>query len=466
MFSRVIICNFFFYVLLISSYTVKPTASDSNSVQGDAETKEMSQGDGNQLPIPKEGGQQPLQPKPRTWVTNMQQQPFYPDTQEIPKYPFLSQFNLNYPNRQRPLLYKYQNYMYQNYPTQTYLPYSYGYDQRRQQGTWNAPIEPLLGKNYWEYPTAKPKQQIVDSPEKAISGWVPQTYNQQQRQYWVAPVRAPKMDQSWYSMPRQTFYYGRRPISRQPIPPTPKPKAFDPTSEQHFLAEYSTGSIQESDSGLQLISDEAEKGKEGSINEFQNPFGWQNYPITRPAWPLPRPVVPQLPKPSNINAWIPRPDYVPSNNRPQPELPSTNTESPDKAIEVKRTCYMNCRRRCGLGYGNSNACSWYSGCGRRNWGCGGARPNYRPNVNGRNWRYRNNGQYWGAAAQWNNGPTNEQDQTSEDLNDPGTEAAEEKPCGPELPNSGQWTWIENNWKWVCNGKAPTEDSEQETVIDA
>lgn len=124
---------------------------------------------------------------------------------------------------------------------------------------------------------------------------------------------------------------------------------------------------------------------------------------------------------------------------------------------------MNCRRRCGLG---NFKCGWNSNCGGL--GCRAARPNYQPNTNGMNWRYRNNGQYWGAAAQWNSAPIKGQIQISEDLVQPSEEIAEEKPCTPELPNSGEYKWVakDKDWKWVCNDKTPEEGSVQKTVIEA
>jgi len=76
--------------------------------------------------------------------------------------------------------------------------------------------------------------------------------------------------------------------------------------------------------------------------------------------------------------------------------------------------------------------------------------------------YSNNGQYWGAASNWNTpleGNKNSKPQEIENKND----IPKEKICGPE---NGQWKWIGNDWKWVCIDETPKEGSEDGTVIDA
>jgi len=451
------------------------------------ESEEKSEGDENQLvaatkdeePGLRAGAQQPV----------AQQEDVYSQFSQgySNQYPYngASQMQYGLPQQISP---------YQSYPSQINAPYQYGYNQRRQQATWNPQLdsrfnpnlsaEPLIGNKFWEYPT--------------INSKLPQPYNQQQRNFRGAPARQQNVQKTWYQppQPQQPFYYGRRPIQRwqdqnswvsQPKPVAPKPNPFDPTSEEYYQAEYSTGSVQASNSGIELIPTEMEKGPDGKATKISRARAWHNYHTGKPMWSLQKPIIPRAPQP--IDSWTPRPDYVPANNwrnpvsprsdyissnnwqnqvSPRPEyVPSNNwpnqvSPRPDIETQTQTTCYNNCRRRCGMG---KRKCGWNSNCGGS--GCQAARTPYRANTNARNWRNPQNGQYWGAAAQWNNGPVKQQIQVPSVVsNESKDDVTEEASCSPEMASSGEWKWVNNKWKWVCNNLAAEDGSGEEVVIDA
>lgn len=361
---------------------------------------------------------------------------------------------------------------YQSYPSQNYMPYSYGYNQPRQPAprqpaSWNKPIEPLLGDKFWEYPTIKAK--------------LPPRYKPQNGPFYEAPARPQPIQPiqpQWYQpqpiqpqpfQPQpQNYYPGRRPFRqwqqypnnrwpRQPNP-APQPEAFDPTSEEYYQSEYSTGSVQASKSGIELIPTEMEKDKDGKVTKLSRARAWHNYHSGQPVWNLQKPIIPRSPQP--VDTWTPRPDYIQPNTWPNQVSPRPDIVTP--ATQTQRTCLMNCRRRCGLGL---STCGWNKSCGGS--GCRAARNGgFRPQSNGMGWNSRGNGQYWGAAAQWNNGQVTQQAQQPGNSSPSTVDAAEEKECSPEMANSGEWKWIDNKWKWVCKEKSAEEGSGDQSVIDA
>ena len=434
-----------------------------------------AEGDGSQLASASEDDDQDLR-------AGAQQQP---SEQQNEVY---SQFSQGYSNQypyngagQRQYGLPQQISPYQSYPSQINAPYQYGYNQRRQQATWNSqPAEPLIGNKYWEYPTIKTNQ-----PRPSI---------QRQRNFWGAPARPQNFEPTWYQPPeqQQAFYYGRRPIRRwqyqnawasHPKPADPKPDPFDPTSEEYYQAEYSTGSVQASSSGIELIPTDMEKGKDGKATKVSRARAWHNYHTGKPVWSLQKPIIPRTPRP--IDNWTPRPDfvptniwptriiprrdYVPSNNwsnqvSPRPDyVPSNNwpdqvSPRPNIETQTQAACYNNCRRRCGMG---KFKCGWNSNCGGS--GCSAARSTM-PN---RNWRNPQRNQYWGAAAQWNNGPVKQQLQTpAVESNESKDDVVDDTSCSPKVANSGEWQWVDNNWKWVCKNKESEDGSGEDVVIDA
>jgi len=231
---------------------------------------------------------------------------------------------------------------------------------------------------------------------------------------------------------------------------------FDPTSEAYYQTEYSYGSVQPSRSGIELIPTEVEKGPDGKATGLSRVRAWHNYHTGKPLWALQKPVIKRPPQP--VNNWNPRPNYVPNprpdyvpNPRPDYDPNPRPDYVPDQA---KNLCYMNCRRRCGF---EKFKCNWNSGCGGT--GCSTARRPYTGYRRAQPY----NGQYWGAAAPWNNAPNKGQPQVTENSNESSegdSEEQPEKPC--------EWKWIEKQWKWVCKDESQPDGSgdREDAVIEA
>jgi len=288
----------------------------------------------NELPAPKKDDMQPL-------VQDNSEQQLVLTQKNMAAYP------LSYTaNRQWSLPYGYPTYgtrqnlyglsqpdsTYRNYQTPNYISYPYGYGETMEQQSWNSP-------------TQKPEQDFYEYPRPS---------NQPQGGYrlhfYVHKTIANHGIQCLAAMYMDNWRIDRRDGSHihtgwgmvdnfQPQSPTAKPKEFE-ASEERFLAEYSTGSLQESDSGIQLI--EEEPTKDQNPNPISSGMGWQNYPITRPAWPLPKPVAPTPFQPiASADSWRGRPYYIQQNNWKR--YPNTNVESPEQININKNMCFNNCR---------------------------------------------------------------------------------------------------------------------------
>ena len=320
-------------------------------------------------------------------------QPEQPLTQPLAQSMYV-QPNRNYPNR------NYYNQPY--YPSQSYNPYQY------QQQTWNAPVaRPLMGNKYWEYPNLRSRMQ----------------------------------NRYWNNEPQQPYYYGRNqarqwnyqsqfltPNIKPAVPQTVSP--FDSTSEQYYQSEYNYGSVQPTNTGIELMPSEMEKTPTGQTTRLSRARAWHNYHTGKPAWEMQQPIIqPQVYNP---------PQQQQRNKGFVQPKPNQGYNMQNWAAQRTR-CYQNCRRRCG--YGNYQ-CNWNSNCG----GLGCSAISQRQNYN--------NGQYWGAASSWNTVPNTQPVSQDISVNEPTTNApsssSEDQPC--------QWKWEENDWKWVCPNDSPGDEA--------
>ena len=400
----------------------------------------MPQADEAQMAVENKADEEGLRDSAQKQPLAQSQNAYSPLSQNL--YPINGASNIQYgtPQRIAPR---------QNYAPQPYRPYSYGNNPINQQVAWNspAPVEPLLGNKFWEYPNIKARRNNL---------WRPAPKPQ--------PVVSP-----WYQPAPQNYYYGRRPVQQylqqnpfsSPLKPAaPQNDPFDPTSEAYYQAEYSYGSVRPPNKGIELIPTEVEKGKDGRATGLSRVRAWHNYHTGKPLWALQNPIIKRPPQPVNIfnprpnYVPNPRPDYVPNPRpdyvpNPRPDyVPNPRPDYiPDQS---KQLCYMNCRRRCG--WNAPSKCAWNSGCGGGGGGCRGARVQ------------RYNGQYWGAAAPWNNvqgskgQPAVSKNPTVPSEGD--SEEQPEKPC--------EWKWIEKQWKWVCKDESQPDGSgdQEDTVIEA
>jgi len=307
------------------------------------------------------------------------------------------------------------NYPSQNYYNQPYYP-SQSYNQYQyQQPAWNAPAmpaaRPLLGNKYWEYPNLRARVQ---------------------NRYWNNQPQQPNYygrNQQWnyQNQWNPTPFVGQKPA---PVPQTIDP--FDSTSEKYYQSEYNYGSVQPTNTGIELMPSEFEKGPGGQTTRLSRARAWHNYHTGKPAWEMQQPIIqPRVYKP-------------PPQPKPQVIQPLPNQGLNMQKWGAARTlCYQNCRRRCGFQNWNGSGLGCKAVSQRQNY----------------------NGQYWGAASSWNNVPNTQPVSQDITVNNPTTIApasnSEDKPC--------QWKWVDNDWKWICSDNGPEEDApenEEGSAMDA